>query len=182
MGRTNTREVRLRVTDRHTDKPNYSNPRCPCPPRVNSVFTRSMFQLPPFSELEMPLSSLNNICISELDVFCVLRSLDVTKAKGYDGISPKLLKYCALALYQPLHHLFSLSLSQKYLPLEWSTHLIHIPISLLSVVAKVLKKIIYNIIVVTLYLSPSLDFYVDVPPSYLFSLNRWYLPRLQKGL
>ena len=90
----------------------------------HSVFTRSSFQLPPFSEFEMPSSSLSDICISELDVFRVLRSLDVTKAKGCDGISPKLLKTCALSLYQPLHHLFSLSLSQKYLPLEWRTHLI----------------------------------------------------------
>ena len=109
----------------------------------------------------MPSSSLSDICISELDVFRVLRSLDVTKAKGCDGISPKLLKTCALSLYQPLHHLFSLSLSQKYLPLEWRTHLIkpiiksgdkssirnYRPISLLSVVSKVLEKLVYNSIV-----------------------------------
>ena len=43
---------------------------------------------------------------------------------GYDGISPKRLKQCALSLYQPLHYLFSLSLSQSYLSLEWRTHLI----------------------------------------------------------
>ena len=85
----------------------------------------------------------------------------ITKAKGCDGISPKLLKTCALSLYQPLHHLFSLSLSQKYLPLEWRTHLIkpiiksgdkssirnYRPISLLSVVSKVLEKLVYNSIV-----------------------------------
>ena len=105
----------------------------------------------------MPSSSLSDICISELDVFRVLRSLDVTKAKGCDGISPKLLKTCALSLYQPLHHLFSLSLSQKYLPLEWRTSTIksgdkssirnYRPISLLSVVSKVLEKLVYNSIV-----------------------------------
>ena len=127
----------------------------------HSVFTRSSFQLPLFSEFEMPSSSLSDICISELDVFRVLRFLDVTKAKGCDGISPKLLKTCALSLYQPLRHLFSLSLSQKYLPLEWRTHLIkpiiksgdnssiinYRPISLLSVVSKVLEKLVYNSIV-----------------------------------
>ena len=109
----------------------------------------------------MPSTTLSDICISELDVFRVLRSLDITKAKGCDGISPKLLKICALSLYQPLHHLFSLSLSQKYLPLEWRTHLIkpifksgdkssirnYRPISLLSVVSKVLEKLIFNNIV-----------------------------------
>ena len=77
---------------------------------------------------------------------------------GNDGISPKLLKQCALSLYQPLHYLFSLSLSQSYLPLEWCTHLIkpifksgdkysvrnYRPISLLSVVSKVLERLVYN--------------------------------------
>ena len=127
----------------------------------HSVFTRSSFQLPPFYEMDMPSTTLSDICISELDVFRVLRSLDTTKAKGCDGINPKLLKICALSLHQPLHHLFSLSLSQKYLPLEWRTHLIkpifksgdkssirnYRPISLLSVVSKVLEKLIFNSIV-----------------------------------
>ena len=45
-------------------------------------------------------------------------------AMGCDGISPKLLKHCAIALYQPLYHLFSLSISQFYIPKEWRTHLI----------------------------------------------------------
>ena len=36
-----------------------------------SVFTRSTFQLPSFSELKMPTSSLNDINFSELDVFRV---------------------------------------------------------------------------------------------------------------
>ena len=80
---------------------------------------------------------------------------------GCDGISPRLLKHSALALYQPFYHLFQLSLSQSYLPFEWRTHLIkpifksgernsvrnYRPISLLSVVSKVLEKLVYNSIV-----------------------------------
>ena len=80
---------------------------------------------------------------------------------GSDGISTKLLKNCALALYQPLHHLFSSSLLQNCLPSEWRTHLIkpifkscnrnsvrnYRPISLLSVVSKVLESLVYNGIV-----------------------------------
>ena len=72
-----------------------------------------------------------------------------------------LLNHCALALYQPLHHLFSLSLSQNYLPTDWRTHLIkplfksgdkgsirnYRPISLLPIVSKVLEKLVYNGIV-----------------------------------
>ena len=123
-----------------------------------SVFTRSLFQLPP---LTITSSSLCEICFSELDVFRVLQSLDVSKAMGCDGISPRLLKHSALALYQPFYHLFQLSLSQSYLPFEWRTHLIkptfksgdrnsvrnYRPISLLSVVSKVLEKLVYNSIV-----------------------------------
>ena len=123
-----------------------------------SVFTRSTFQLPPLHELELPESFIGDVNICDSDVFNVLRSLDETKAMGYDGISPKLLKQCALSLYQPLHYLFSLSLSQSYLPLEWRTHLIkpifksgdknsvrnYRPISLLSVVSKVLERLVYN--------------------------------------
>ena len=66
----------------------------------HSIFTRSSFQLPPSRELETPPSILSDTEISELDIFRALRSLDVTKAKGCDGISPKLLRHCALALYQ----------------------------------------------------------------------------------
>ena len=127
----------------------------------HSVFTRSSFQLPPSRELETPPSILSDIAISELDVFRALRSLDVTKAKGCDGISPKLLRHCALALYQPLYHLFSLSLSQHFLPADWRTHLIkpvfksgdktfirnYRPISLLPVVSKVLEKLVFSNIV-----------------------------------
>ena len=57
--------------------------------------------------------------ISEEEVFQTLTPLDPSKAVGCDGIGPKL---CALALYQPLHHLFNLSLSQSYIPAEWRLH------------------------------------------------------------
>ena len=44
--------------------------------------------------------------ISAKEVYEELIALDTTKAKGIDGIGPILLKHCALALYQPLRHLF----------------------------------------------------------------------------
>ena len=80
------------------------------------------------------------------------------KAMGCDGISPRLLKHCALPLCQPLLHLHTLSLSQHYVPLEWHIHLIkpiwksgnknsvenYRPISLLCITSKVLEKIVYN--------------------------------------
>ena len=126
-----------------------------------SIFTKSSFQLPPLSEMLTPLLNISEIDISELDVYNALKSLDPSKASGCDNISAKTLKKCAIALYPPLHHLFSLSLSQHYIPLEWRTHLIrpifkseerqkvsnYRPISLLCVVSKVLERLVYNNII-----------------------------------
>ena len=80
---------------------------------------------------------------------------------GIDGIGPSLLKHCAVPLYHVLFHLFSLSLSQHYLPKNWRIHQIkpifksgdktlvknYRPISLLSCVSKVLERIVYNNII-----------------------------------
>ena len=80
---------------------------------------------------------------------------------GIDGIGPKILKRCALALYKPLHHLFLLSLSQHSLPSDWRVHLIipvfksgdkssvrnYRPLSLLCSVSKILEKLIYDKII-----------------------------------
>ena len=84
----------------------------------HSVFTHSSYNLPPLEMLPMPPSTISDITISESDVYDAMTSLNPTKAMGIDGIGPKLLKHCALALYQSLHHLFTLSLVQHYLPQE----------------------------------------------------------------
>ncbi len=83
------------------------------------MFTQSSFTLPPMGELPSPMHLCSNIVFSEEDVFKALTSLDPSKAKGYDNISPKILKYCAQALYQPISHLFRLSIDQCYVPAEW---------------------------------------------------------------
>ena len=41
---------------------------------------------------------------------------------GIDAIGPKILKYCALALHIPIHHLFGLCVSQACIPAEWKIH------------------------------------------------------------
>ena len=84
-----------------------------------------------------------------LDHWIHLKPWDVTEFL-------KLFKNCALALYQPLHHLFQLSLLQFYLLSEWCTHLLN-PIfisgnqnsvknyrliSLLCVISKVLGRLV----------------------------------------
>ena len=94
-------------------------------------------------------------------MFQVLSSLDPSKAMGCDGIGTRLLKHCALAVYQPFHHLFCLSLSQHYIPVEWRTLMVrpifklgdrnyvknYRPISLLCVTSPVLEQIVFNHII-----------------------------------
>ena len=55
-------------------------------------------------------------------MFRALSSLNPTKEGGIDGIGPRVLKFCAVALYQPIHHLFTLSLSQHCISEEWRVH------------------------------------------------------------
>ena len=43
---------------------------------------------------------------------------------GIDGIGPKLLKHCGLALYKSIQHLFMLSISHHYVPEDWHLHLV----------------------------------------------------------
>ena len=69
-----------------------------------------------------PEGSLSPINISLSDTFIGLASLDPSKAMGGDGIPPAILKHSATALAKPVHHLFSLCLSQAYLPDEWHQH------------------------------------------------------------
>ena len=77
---------------------------------------------------------------------------------GIDGIGPRVLKFCAFPLSQPLCHLYCLSLKHHDLPEEWRCYLVtpifksgdkssvknYRPISLLCSVSKVLERLVYN--------------------------------------
>lgn len=124
----------------------------------HSVFTTSSYCLPPIETLPLPPVTIDNVSISQLDVLNALESLDASKAMGIDGIPPKLLKHCSLALYIPVHHLFSVSLTKHVIPCEWKCHSItpihksgdksqvtnYRPISLLCIMSKVLERLVYN--------------------------------------
>ena len=75
--------------------------------------------IPPLESLPTPITILSDIGISDMDVYKALSSLDTTKAEGHDHIGSKILKHCDSALFEPLHHLFLLCLSQHKLPSEW---------------------------------------------------------------
>lgn len=127
----------------------------------HSVLSKSSSDLPVLDSYCSHPDTLNSINIEVSEVYNAMASLDPTKAMGIDNISPKILKYCALALCEPITHLFKLSLDQSHLPAEWKLHMItpiyksgdkslisnYRPISLLCIISKVLEKIVYNHII-----------------------------------
>ena len=124
--------------------------------------------------------SLSSIEITELDVYMALISLVPNKAMGIDNISPLVLKSNAVALHQPINHLFNLSLHQHYLPSDWTTHSVtpifksgdcfsvknYRPISLLCIISKVLERIIFDKII---------DFIIPSIPQSQFGFLRGQL-------
>ena len=113
------------------------------------------------SALPQPSSTLSELELSPLEVYDALAGLDPSKAMGIDGIGPKVLKSCACALYEPIHHMFQVSLKCSQLPSEWLIHCItpifksgdrsqisrYRPISLLCSISKLLERLIYDKIV-----------------------------------
>ena len=102
--------------------------------------------------------SLHNIEISITEVYDILSILDVTKAASIDGISLRILRFCASSLLILICQLFTSSIITGYIPNQWCIHCI-IPIyksgdkssvnnyrsiSLLFILSKVLERVIYN--------------------------------------
>ena len=125
----------------------------------HSIFTKSSFLTPNPDDLPSPTTFLDSIFfITDTEVLSSLINLHPNKSMVADNIGPKVLKHCTLAIYEPLQHLFNLSLSQQVIPTEWKCHTItpihksgkcslvenYRPISLLCCVSKVLEFIILN--------------------------------------
>ena len=77
----------------------------------HSVFNQVNSDIPEPDNLIPHPNPISHFEISEAEVYDALTQLDPTKAIGLDGIGPKILRSCALSLYQPLSHLFNISLS-----------------------------------------------------------------------
>ncbi|CAB4018309.1 Hypothetical predicted protein [Paramuricea clavata] len=110
--------------------------------------------LPSTTQCEPNTSELN---LSPEDVLVCLRTLDVNKATGPDGISPRLPKETAHQIAPSLSALFNRSLDSGSLPEEWKLANIPVfkkgdksfvenyrPISLLCVVSKVFERCVLN--------------------------------------
>ena len=90
------------------------------------------------------------------------------KSPGVDGIAPKLLKETVEQISMPLVHVFNMSLQEGIVPLEWkeanTIPLLKIgsrnksvnyrPVSLTSVICKLLETILIIIIIYTTYIAP----------------------------
>lgn len=134
----------------------------------NSTFSNPISS-PPSDPGHLPDSFFDKLDITEPDVYEVLSSLDPLKAVGPDGISPSVLKFCAVALTKPLFQLFTLSIRSACIPNQWKSHLIvpifksgnksdvsnYRPISLLCSISKVLERVIFNKVVE--FLSPKIS-------------------------
>lgn len=106
-----------------------------------------------------PMDTLTDFHISRPQVLTALQTLDVTKAPGGDGLPTRLLRLAADEIADCVHHLFNLSLTTGRLPGDWRQATItpiyknrgsrssasnYRPISLLSVLSKVLERLIFD--------------------------------------
>ena len=104
------------------------------------------------------LSQFEDTFVSAEEVFNLIINLNTDKASGPDGISALMLKATANSIASPLAELFSLSLRTGKFPKLWKlANVVPIPksndksdpsnyrpVSLLSIVRKILEKIVYS--------------------------------------
>ena len=100
--------------------------------------------------------SHNEYVVSENDVSCVFRSVNVTKCGGPDGLKGWIFKHCALQLSSIHAFMFNWSIREHLVPPIWKTsELITVPkksavkelndlrpVALTSTVTKCLEKLI----------------------------------------
>ncbi len=101
---------------------------------------------------------LSNVVFEVDQVYRILKSLDIGKATGPDGIGNRLLKECADTLAVPLTDIYNKSMNDMIFPDDWKLSHIspvykkafrHIkenyrPVSLLACMSKPMERIIYN--------------------------------------
>ena len=129
---------------------------------LNSFFSRCFnYVCPPLTTATLPPPLTTecpaNILCSEEEVYEYLSKLDVSKASGPDGMSAKMLKETAQSITPAVTKLFNISITVRELPSDWKHALItpipksnessivsnYRPISILSILSKVLERHIH---------------------------------------
>ena len=134
---------------------------------LNNFFSHSFnFTVPPLSFADC--DDLGTVDPSVIDdILCTveyvehqLLGLDISKANGPDGISARMLKGSAKSIAPSVTNLFNLSLKSGLFPILWKTsHVVPIPkakeytspsnyrpISLLSILSKILERHVHSLI------------------------------------
>ena len=149
------------ITDRHTSVSTAAEQAT----LLNNQFV-STFS-PRDGPIELPVSvhdveaeSLCSFRCDEEEVFLGITSMRLNVACGPDGMSSKMLKSTAPTIFPHLTRIFNLSLESEKVPSEWKTSSItpifkagdpssvsnYRPISLLSLVSKLLERQVHNVI------------------------------------
>jgi hypothetical protein len=124
-----------------------------------------------FLNIQCPDSFPEDFLCSEDQILDMLASLDVTKSSGPGNISARMLKATAVSLAPSIIALFNLSLQLGRIPQAWKGSRVvpipkisapkspdnYRPISLLSVLSKVLERHVYNLIANHLEANPLSD-------------------------
>ena len=101
---------------------------------------------------------LNIVFLKKNDITSIIKSLNPTKAHGFDNISIRMIKLCEDSITLPLSLIFKSLLSQGVFPETWKTGniiLVHKKeaeylvknnrsISLLPILAKVFESLLFN--------------------------------------
>ena len=103
---------------------------------------------------------LSDIIITEKAVLDKLNNLNTNKTPGADNIHPRVLKELSMSLSKPLTYLFNKSINDGQLPTDWKTANVsaifkkgeksdannYRPVSLTSIVCKILESIIRDVL------------------------------------
>ena len=123
-----------------------------------TILPRADSAVPDISSLAQNSESFDSLQTTPREVYNVLSRLKEGKAPGLDGLPPRLLRLCARGISSSLSALFNRSFTEGHFPSAWKQALIipvfkkgsrsdpgnYRPIALLSVVSKVMERLVHE--------------------------------------
>ena len=124
-----------------------------------SVFTQEdMSDIPVIPEKPLQTTAVSTFNITEQHVEKILKKLKIDKTPGIDGMHPRILKELATVIKTPLTLIYKKTIAESHLPSQWKDAIIspiykkgdrfkpsnYRPVSLTSIVCKVLERIIVD--------------------------------------